>query len=134
MYDIVMVLTRAWRSGMWKEFATRMRAFVAGYESEYPLDSIERRLFNQIWTMQNLQLAVKNWDSYFKSGFRLDRLSRATTALAVARDGFTVASHVLGSLDSPRDPEALKDGRDFKTAYETLAMSKGPSCVIGDSR
>jgi len=134
MYDIVMVLTRAWRSGMWKEFPTRMRAFLAGYESEYPLEPIERRLFNQIWTMQNLQLAVKNWDSYFKTGFRLERLSRATNALSVARDGSTVANHVLETSGSQRDPEAPNDGRDSPSAYKNLAISESPSCVGGDSR
>ena len=122
MYDIVMVLTRAWRSGMWKEFPTRMRAFLAGYESEYPLDRIERQFFDQIWTMQNLQLAVKNWDSYFKTGFRLDRLSRATNALTVARDGSTVASHVLGTVDNQRDSETPDDERDSSSSHKTLAL------------
>ena len=134
MYDIVMVLTRAWRSGIWKEFPSRMRAFLAGYESEYPLESIERQLFTQIWTIQNLELAVKNWDSYFKTGFRLDRLSRATNALKVARDGDTVARHVLESADGQQNPEAPEDERASTSPDKVFALTESNSYEGGETR
>lgn len=95
IYDIVMVLSRSWRSGMWKDFATRMRVFVSAYENIYPLEPVEREMFEQIWALQSLQLAVKNWNAYFETGRRKEKLARAANALTVARHGPRVAEQAF---------------------------------------
>ena len=100
--EIVSTLPRYWRPGAPRDFEG-MKAFLFGYEMEYPLTQEEWRLFPQVWAYQHLRAAVKYWNSYFEVSQELRRLARARNALSHAKEGQYVADRLRSSCPRKGD-------------------------------
>ena len=70
------------------------QVFLSAYEAIFPISPEEWRLLPQVWAHQNLQAAVRYWNSYFEVSPELKRLVRARSALARAERGQYVADQL----------------------------------------